>query len=173
MALTKEKKEKVVGEVVELLSNSKMTVIASYKGTAVKDMQRLRRESNKNKTTVKVIKNRLVLQALKKVEKLKDSKVDQLEGMLVYAFNPEDEVAPAQNLADFAKTNPTLSFIGAISEEGNWLDANEVQTLASLPSKEVLIGNVVSLLGSPIGSIIAGSSSQLPSILAGLEAKLA
>ncbi len=173
MALTKEKKEKVVGEVVELLSNSKMTVIASYQGTAVKDMQRLRRVSYENKTTVKVIKNRLVLQALKKVEKLKDSEVGQLEGMLVYAFNPEDEVAPAQNLADFAKTNPTLSFIGAISEEGNWLDSNEVQTLASLPSKEVLISNVVSLLGSPISSVISGVNSQLPSILSGLEAKLA
>ena len=58
MPLTKQKKEAVVAEVANLLSESKMTVIASYKGTAVKDMQSLRREAKQNGTTLKVIKNR-------------------------------------------------------------------------------------------------------------------
>lgn len=171
MALSKEKKNAIVSEVKDLLSQSKMTVVASYKGTAVKDLQKLRRDSSKNNTTVKVIKNRLVVQSLKQVDKLKNVNTSELEGMLMYAFNPDDEVAAAQNLAEFAKTNPSINFIGAFSLEGNWLNSNEVETLASLPNKEVLIGTVVSLLESPIQTMIKGVSSTLPSILSGLEAK--
>ena len=171
MPLTKDKKQAVVSEVTELLSQSKMTVIAAYTGTAVKDMQRLRREARDNNTTVKVIKNRLVMQAIKNLDNLKDIDVSQLQGMLAYAFNPEDEVAPAQNLAAFAKSNPTLSFVGAITPEGTWLSADQVKALADLPSKPQLIASVVSLLGSPIRSVVSAVGSPLPNILSGLQAK--
>lgn len=171
MPLTREKKNEVVSEVTDLLKQSKMTVIAAYKGTAVKDMQALRRQAKDNGTTVKVVKNRLVIQALKNLDNLKDVDVSELEGMLAYAFNADDEVAPAQSLAAFAKSNPTLSFVGAISPEGKWLTADEVKSLSELPSKPVLIASVVSLLGSPIRNVVSAVGSPLPNILSGLQAK--
>lgn len=171
MPLTRDKKQQVVAEVNQLLSESKMTVVAAYQGTTVKDMQTLRRRAKDNGTVVKVIKNRLVIQALKSQDNLKDVDVSQLEGMLAYAFNGEDEVAPAQSLATFAKTNPTLNFVGAISPEGKWLSAEEVSALAELPSKPVLIASVVSLLGSPVRNVISAVGSPLPNILSGLQAK--
>jgi len=171
MALTKEKKAAVVDEIKNLLASSKMTVVASYKGTAVKDMQTLRSQAKESNTIVKVVKNRLVIQALKQMDNLKGVQVDQLEGMLAYAFNQEDEIAPAQSLAAFAKTNPTLLFVGGITPEGKWLSADEITSLSALPSKPVLIASVVSLLGSPITSIVNSVGNQLPNILANLQAR--
>ncbi len=171
MPLTREQKSQIVNEISQLLGESKMTVIAAYSGTSVKAMQSLRRQARANKTTVKVVKNRLVAQALLQHNNLKDVDVSLLQGMLAYAFNPEDEVAPAQSLAVFAKTNPTLTFVGAITPEGKWLNSDEVKALSDLPSKPVLIASVVSLLGSPIRSVMSSVNSQLPGIVSALQAK--
>ena len=171
MALTKDKKSEVIGSVKELLGSSKMTVVATYKGASVKDMQRLRREAKASGTKVIVVKNRLVIQALKQLDQYKDLSTDSLEGMLAYAFNDTDEVTAAQNLANFAKTNPTIEFVGAISPDGVGLEKDKVTALSALPTKTVLIASVVSLLGSPIRSTISALGSQLPAIVSGLEAK--
>ncbi len=169
MPLTREKKTQVVKEAAELLSGSKMTVITTYRGIAVKDMQQLRKSAATNNTTLKVFKNRLIIQAIKQLDQFKDLDTGKLEGMLAYAFNPDDEVAPAQTLAAFKKANPALEFIGAITSEGKWLDATEVSSLAELPSKPVLIATVISLLDSPVRSVIGGLNGQLAPLLSGLK----
>lgn len=173
MALTKAKKDEVVAEVSELLSSSKMTVVAKYQGTTVKAIQQLRRDSRENGTKVKVVKNRLVAQALKSVDALKDVETNGLQGMLLYAFNSEDEVAPAQILAQFAKANPTIEFVGAISAEGKFLNADEVKALATLPSKNELIAQVVATLLSPVHDVTNALSGNLHALLDGVEAKAA
>lgn len=171
MALTKSQKQDVIDEVVELLSGSKMTVIAKYEGTGVKALQTLRRDARANGTKVKVIKNRLVIQAIKKSDELKDLDTDALRGMLLYAFNSDDEVAPAQSLHSFAKLNPTLEFVGAISAEGKFLDAETVKSLAVLPGKNQLIAGLIKTLNSPVQGIVSGLSGDLHGLLKGLEAK--
>lgn len=171
MALTKVKKDEVVKEVSELLSNSKMTVVAAYQGTPVKAMQELRRNGRDNGTRMKVVKNRLVIKAIQGTDKLKDADTTALNGMLLYAFNSEDEVAPAQVLANFAKKQPTLEFVGAFSAEGKFLSADEVKSLATLPSKNELIAQVVATLLSPVNDITSGLSGNLHALLDGVEAK--
>ena len=171
MALTKAKKDEVVREVSEMLSASKMTVVAKYQGTTVKALQQLRRDSRENGTKVKVVKNRLVVQALKSVDALKDVETTDLQGMLLYAFNSEDEVAPAQILAQFAKANPTIEFVGAISSEGKLLSADDVKALATLPSKNELIAQVVATLLSPVHDVTNALSGNLHALLDGVEAK--
>jgi len=171
MALTKAKKDEVVKEVSEMLSTSKMTVVAKYQGTTVKALQQLRRDSRENGTKVKVVKNRLVVQALKSVDALKDVETTDLQGMLLYAFNSEDEVAPAQILAQFAKANPSIEFVGAISSEGKLLNADEVKALATLPSKNELIAQVVATLLSPVHDVTNALSGNLHALLDGVEAK--
>jgi large subunit ribosomal protein L10 len=171
MPLTKVQKDEVVSEVTELLSSSKMTVVAKYQGTTVKALQQLRRDSRENGTRVKVVKNRLVIQALKGIDALKSIETTELQGMLLYAFNNEDEVAPAQILASFAKANPTLEFVGAISAEGKFLSADDVKALATLPSKENLIAQVVATLLSPLHDVTNALSGNLHALLDGVEAK--
>lgn len=173
MALTKDKKNEVVEEVSQLLSNSKMTVVAAYQGTPVKAMQALRRAGRDNGTTLKVVKNRLVIKAIQSTDNVKDADTSALTGMLLYAFNGEDEVAPAQVLANFAKTQPTVQFVGAISAEGKFLTADEVKALATLPSKNELIAQVLATLTSPVNNVMNGLSGNLHGLLDGIEAKAA
>lgn len=173
MALTKAKKSEVIAEVAELLGSSKMTVVTKYEGTTVKAMQALRRDARENGTKVKVVKNRLVRQAIAQTDNLKDVDTSALEGMLLYAFNSEDEVAPAQAIAQFAKTNPTLEFVGAISADGKLLSADEVKALATLPGKEQLIGEVVAMLLSPVNDITNALSGNLHALLDGVADKAA
>lgn len=171
MALTKDKKNEVVQEVIDLLSTSKMTVIAKYEGTGVKALQGLRRDAKTGGTTVKVVKNRLVIQAIKGSDKLKDVETSSLQGMLLYAFNGDDEVAPAQSLNNFAKLNPSLQFVGAINAVGEFLDADSVKALAVLPSKNELLAQVVATLLSPVHDITNALSGNLHGLLDGIEAK--
>ena len=173
MALTKTEKQAVIDEVADLLGASKMTVVAQYQGTTVKAMQALRRQARDNGTTVKVVKNRLVRQAALKHDALKGTDTSNLEGMLLYAFNDGDEVAPAQVLDAFAKTNPTIKFVGAISAEGKMLTADEVKALAGLPSKGDLIAQVVATLLSPVHDVINGLSGNLHALLDGVADKAA
>lgn len=148
-----------------------MTVVAAYQGTPVKAMQELRRLGRDNGTTLKVVKNRLVIKALESQENLKAVDTSTLTGMLLYAFNSEDEVAPAKVLADFAKKQPTLEFVGAISEEGKFLSSDEIKALATLPSKNELIAHVVATLLSPVNDVTNGLSGNLHALLDGIEAK--
>jgi large subunit ribosomal protein L10 len=168
MALTKTQKHDVVAEVSELLTSSKLTVVAKYQGTTVKALQTLRRDARDNGTKVKVVKNRLVIKALQLNDSFKDVDTSALEGMLLYAFNSEDEVAPAQSLNNFAKANPTLEFVGAITADGRFLAAEEVKALAILPGKNQLIGEVVAMLLSPVNDITNALSGNLHALLDGI-----
>jgi len=171
MALTKDKKNEVVKEVSEALASSKMTVVAKYQGTTVKTIQQLRRDARDNGTKVRVVKNRLVQKALADVDSLKDVDTSALNGQLLYAFNMQDEVAPAQVLAAFAKTNPSIEFVGAITAQGKFISADEVKALATLPSKENLIAQVIATLQSPLNDTVSGLSGNLHALLDGIEAK--
>ena len=173
MALSKKQKDEVVAEVADLLKSSKMTVVAKYQGTTVKALQGLRRDARGNGTKVKVVKNRLVVKALQQSDNLKGVDTSVLNGMLLYAFNADDEVAPAQVLNAFAKTNPALEFVGAISSEGKFLAASDVKALADLPSKPQLIAQVVATLLSPVHDVTNALSGNLHALLDGVEAHAA
>ncbi len=173
MALTKVKKNEVIAVVAELLKSSKMTVVTKYEGTTVKALQALRREARDNGTNVKVVKNRLAIKAIQQNDATKDVDTSAIQGMLLYAFNAEDEVAPAQAIAAFAKKNPTLQFVGAITADGKFLDAAEVKTLASLPSKAQLIGGLINTLNAPLNGMLSGMRGNLHGYLDAIAAKAA
>ncbi len=173
MALSKEQKTAVIADLTDLLTGSKMTVVAQYKGMTVKSMQALRKEAKGNGTAVKVVKNRLVKQALTGVDTLKGVDVAALEGQLLYAFNDADEVAPAKVLSDYAKKEPALQFVGAITAEGTFISADEVKALASLPSKNQLIAGIINTLQSPVRNTMSALNGNLHGYLQAIEASKA
>lgn len=171
MAITRDKKQSLVGELSDILASAKMTVYAHYDGLTVSDMQILRRAAREQAITIKVVKNRLVRVAISQNDKLKSVDTAALTGQLLYASSSEDEVAPPQVLAKFAKSNPNLKIAGAISENGELLSVVEVKTLASLPSKNELVAQVLAMLTSPINDVMSGLSGNLHALLDGVEAK--
>jgi large subunit ribosomal protein L10 len=171
MAITKSKKNELVAEVSEIFATSKLTVFAAYDGLSVADIQHLRAAAREAGVSIKVVKNRLVRVAMSANDTYKNTDTALLTGQLLYATSSEDEVAPAKVLAEFAKTNPALRFVGAFGMEGELLDAAAVTALASLPSKNELIGQVVSMLLSPVNDVTNALSGNLHALLDGVEAK--
>lgn len=171
MAISRDKKQALVSELAELLSTSKLTAFAHYEGLSVADLQALRRAAREQGVTIKVVKNRLVRVALSQNEALKDADTSSLTGQLLYASSSEDEVVPAKVLATFAKTHDALQLAGAISAEGTTMSADEVKALATLPSKNELIAQVLATLSSPVNDVISGLSGNLHGLLDGVSAK--
>ena len=160
MAISRDKKQALVAELKQLLKEAKAVANATYAGVTVKDLQELRKLARENNVIIKVVKNRLVRVAMKEVDHLKDLDTTSLQGQLIYAFSTEDEVAAAQVLGKFAKTNPNMELVGAFMSDGTVMDTATVTTLADLPSKGQLIGQVVETLLSPLHGITGGLTNE-------------
>lgn len=150
MAITRDKKNTLVAELTELFASAKGTAGAAYTGLSVADMQELRGLAREAGVVIKVVKNRLVRVALGANEKFKTTDTSLLTGQLVYAFSNEDEVAPAQVLAKFAKKHPELQLVVGFDNAGNTLDTATVKALAELPTKDQLRGQLVSVIAAPL-----------------------
>ncbi len=173
MAISRDKKQALVSELSDILSSSKMTVAAKYDGTSVADLQALRRKAREAGVGIKVVKNRLVVTAMKQSSQFKDTDISLLNGQLLYAYSTEDEVAPAQVIQDFAKDVPSLDLVAAFDNAGAALGTDEVKALAGLPSKQQLIAEVVAQLLSPVHDTTNALSGNLHALLDGVEAKAA
>ena len=171
MAISKDKKQQLVADLNEILSDAKMTVFAKYQGLTVAELQELRALARESGVQIKVVKNRLVRVAMGEIAAYKDTDTNALEGQLLYAISSEDEVAPAQVLAKFAKEHTMLELKGAFSADGKTLTEQEVQDLSKLPSKEQLIGQVVDMLLSPVNDVTNGLSGNLHALLDGVAEK--
>lgn len=172
MALTKDKKNQIYEDVSAILDNSKLTVVAKYSGTSVKQLQELRKIAKESGTSVKVFKNRIVLKALESNPKFKDADVSLFTGMLIYASNSQDEIASAKVIADFAKTNPTLEIVGSLGLDGSLMSAADTKELASIPAMEVLRGQLVGTLAAPLSGFVGVLSGNVRSILNVLNAHM-
>jgi large subunit ribosomal protein L10 len=155
MAISRDKKNTLVSKLAELFADSKCVVGATYNTLSVADLQELRAAARANNVTIKVAKNRLVRVALSQNDKFKAADTGLLTGQLVYAFSSEDEVAPAQVLAKFAKTHPALQLVVGFDDAGTMLDTATVTALAALPTKDQLRGQLVSVLAAPLSQFLS------------------
>lgn len=171
MAISKDKKQQLVADLNEILSDAKMTVFAKYQGLSVSELQELRHLARENNVKIKVVKNRLVRVAMGEIAVYKDTNTSALEGQLLYAISNDDEVAPAQVLAKFAKEHQALELKGAFSAEGKNLNEQEVVELSKLPSKDQLIGQVVNMLTGTVNDVTNALSGNLHALLDGVADK--
>ncbi len=170
MAITKDKKNTLVADLTELLSGAKATVYAKYQGLTVAELQELRAAAREAGVKIKVVKNRLVRVAMGQIAVYKDTDTTGLTGQLLYAVSDDDEVAPAKVLAEFAKKHKALALAGGFSDLGVALSEDEVKALASMPTKNELIAQVVAQLLSPATDSVSALAGGLPGIVSSLEA---
>ena len=173
MAISKDKKQALVSELVELFTNAKGTAAAKYQGISVAELQELRKSAREAGVIVKVVKNRLVRVAMGQSEVYKDTDTSALQGQLIYAFSNDDEVMPAKVLNDFAKTHPAFELAAGFSGEGLAQNAAEVTALAGLPSKNQLIAETVAQLLSPVHDVTNALSGNIHALLDGVADKAA
>ena len=145
-------KVETVAEISERFSRSSAAVITEYRGLTVKQVTQLRRSLGRN-TTYAVVKNTLTKRAASDAGVTIDEAL--LVGPTAIAFVSGDPVEAAKGLRDFAKANPLLVIKGGILD-GRSLSAEEVNRIADLESREVLLAR------------IAGALKALPTRAAGL-----
>ena len=146
MSLNRSEKEAVISDVTGLAAKAQTLVIAEYRGITVADMTKLRNTARSNGVSLSVLKNTLARRAVS--GSAFEVVSDQMTGPLIYGFS-EDAVAAAKVVAEFAKTNDKL-VIRAGAYGGKALDVNGVKQLASIPTKEVLLAQLLGLMQSPI-----------------------
>jgi large subunit ribosomal protein L10 len=146
LSLNRSEKQAVIDEVTGLAAKAQTLVMAEYRGITVADMTKLRSQARDKGVTLSVLKNTLARRAV--AGSAFDVLSDQMTGPLIYGFST-DAVAAAKVVADFAKTNDKL-VIRAGAMAGKVLDVNGVKQLANIPSKEVLLAQLLGLMQSPI-----------------------
>jgi len=149
LSLNRSEKEAVIHDVTGLAAKAQTLVLAQYRGIRVADMTKLRSTARSNGVSLSVLKNTLARRAV--AGSGFEIVSDLMTGPLIYGFS-EDAVAAARVVADFAKTNDKLVIRGG-AYGGKALDVNGVKQLASIPSKEVLLAQLLGLMQSPMSRL--------------------
>jgi len=149
MNKNRELKEAKVAEIKEKLEKSKSVVISKYQGLNVEEDTVLRKTLREAGVEYKVYKNSLVTLAAKELKL--DGIVEYLEGPVTIAFGYEDVTLAARLLNDFAKTHKQLELKAGIVE-GEIYNTDKINQLATIPSKEVLIGKLLGSIKSPLSN---------------------
>jgi len=144
-----EQKQQIVSDLADRIQGSVAGVIVSYEGISVEDDTKLRRELREANVKYTVVKNTLIKRA---ADKAGLSGLDEvLNGTSAIATSETDYVAAARILQKFADGHKTFSVkSGYLDNEVISLD--KIQSLAKLPSREVLLANVLGAFQAPIAS---------------------
>ena len=137
------KKQSEVEVYKEKFEKSKLVILADYRGINVSDDTKMRADLRKSQTEYSVVKNAILKFAAK------EAKLDELEGLLegptAVAFSYEDYVEPAKVIYDFAKTTDYYKIKGGVMD-GKVISVEEIERLAKLPSKEMLLTQLATVL---------------------------
>lgn len=161
MALTFEQKKLVVAEVSEVASKALSAVGAEYRGLTVDQMTAMRVKARESGVYLKVVKNTLAKRALAETEFACMS--DVLTGPLVLAFSLDDPGAAARLMRDFAKDFAKLE-VKAVALGGNLMGASDLDRVASLPTKDEAIAQLMSVMQAPVVKL-ARTLNEVPSKL--------
>ena len=173
MAKTRQEKEEIIKNLEDKVANMKSAVLVDYKGLKVKEIETLRSNLKAQNISFNVSKNSLTRIVFAKNNiKFEDG---IFEKPLALAFATDDEVAPAREIALFAKTNEAIEIVGGILEK-QFIDSDMVKKLAALPTKEQLYGQIVGTIAAPISglaNVLGGNIRGLVNALNALKEKKA
>lgn len=148
-ALVLEQKQKQVAELSEKIANAVTGVIVDYKGTNVTDDTVLRKELRENGVDYFVVKNTILRRAIEGTSVQEIESV--LEGTTAIALSNEDYTAAARILCKFADSHENFKIKTGFLD-GKVIDLETIDSLAKLPSKEVLLATVLGAFQAPIAA---------------------
>jgi large subunit ribosomal protein L10 len=144
-------KKLLVEDLKEKLARSKVLIVVDYKGLDVATMTDLRKKLRDADVECKVVKNTLLAMASRQtdVEAISDS----FKGPTAIAVSYSDPVAPAKVLIEFAKANTKLGIKKGVMGS-KILELKDIEALSSLPSREVLLGKLLSVMNAVPASVV-------------------
>ena len=141
--MNRDEKASVVEELSSKFAQAKLAVVADYRGLSVPAFQQIRRLLRDNNSEIRVAKNSLLRRAVQGTSF--EAMDDQFKGTTAVTVAYADPVGPAKALTDFIKDNPKLVIRSAVLD-GKTLTPEDLLALAKLPSKEVLLAKLLSVM---------------------------
>jgi large subunit ribosomal protein L10 len=162
------KKEAAVAELTEVMKSAKGIYFADFTGLDVPTFTQLRKQLREESVAFRVIKNRLAKMAAK--EAGLEGLGDMLSGPTGLVTSEEDPVSPARILSQFADKTEGRPKMKAGYVEGRIILDEQLEALAKLPPREILLGQMVSAMQGPISGLVFTLSAILQSLVGTLHA---
>lgn len=165
--MVKQYKVDEVSSMVEQLKDKSNVILTNYSGIKVKDLSKLRKVLRSKNADYRVVKNTLFKRALKEVgiEGLDEF----LKGPVAVAFAKEEIGDVAKALKDFAKDVEKFSYSAGYLDNVLY-NQDQIKKIADLPSKEVLLAQVLGLVNGPARGIAVGMNQIMASLARGIKA---
>lgn len=168
MAKTRVQKEQALADYQDGLKRAKSVVFVNFDKLKVKEIEQLRKQCRAENIGYVVAKKTLMKLAMR------DAGLDSVnpkafDNSVATVFGFDDEVAPARVVQTFAKDHEALKTIGGILE-GSYVDRERVLALATLPSKQELLGKLVGTIQAPVSGFVNVLAGNLRGLLYALNA---
>jgi large subunit ribosomal protein L10 len=164
---TKAQKEAVIAELVDVIKNSDAIYLTNYVGMSVAQISDLRKEFRNKGVSYKVYKNTLVKKAMDSIGGY-DAVYPFLEEQTAFAFVSGDAAVPGKVLKDFIKKGDKPKFKAAYVD-GSLFQGDKLDVLASMKSKNEVLGDIIGLLLSPISNVVGALQSQGTTIAGAIQ----
>lgn len=152
MAITKAKKEDIVGKVADALKDAVSVVFVHFKGLSVSDTSAMRKSLKGEGIGYYVAKKTLLKRAL--ADKGYEGTLPDLGGEIAIAWSNDDATAAARGIYEHGKKHKdALSIVGGVFEN-KFLNASEMHAIATIPPVPVLRGMFVNVINSPIQGLV-------------------
>lgn len=163
-----EKKVKAVQDIQDWLDGATIVISTNYSGLPVSDITGLRRALREKEVRYKVVKNTLAYLAADAAGKPELKRI--IQGPSAIAFGYGEPTDPARAIADFIRENRSALQIRGALLDGDVLDGAQVQQLANLPGKDVLLAQLLGQIQAPVSglvNVLSGPISGLARVLQG------
>ena len=165
--MKRNEKEQIVAELVDTFNNNNYVYLASTDGLSANDTNALRRLLFENGVSMRMVKNTLVKRAMESSEKDFGELLGTLAGTTCVMVS-ENIKAPAKSIKKFRESSDQPVLKGAWVDSSVFIGDDQIDALVNIKSKEDLIGEIVTLLQSPIKNVIGGLQANGGQKIAGL-----
>nr|BCX01554.1 MAG: 50S ribosomal protein L10 [Bacteroidota bacterium] len=166
--MNRAEKTQLIEQLVDRIQRAEGIYVADFTGMTVLEEWELRRAFRKAKVEYRVVKNTLLRIALERVGG-HEGLLPYLNGQTAVAFGYEDPVAPARVIKEYVQQNPKLR-LKAASLGGDVFDGSQLEVLASMKSRQELIGDIVGLLLSPMHQVLGALTAPGSTLVGALRA---
>jgi len=168
--MSREKKVQIIDSLQQVFSRCSIGILTDYRGLSANEMTDLRRRLRELGIEYKVVKNTLARFAAQRAGK--EEMVSFFEGPVAIAFGYGDITEPARALADYIQASKASMSIKGGFLPDRLLTSEDVATLSTLPSREILLARVLGGMQSPISALVSQLTAPMRGIIGVLQARI-
>ena len=165
--ITRQKKQEIVADLVELFKDAQGLYLLNFKGMTVDQTIKMRREFRKSELKYRVAKNTLILRAIEEVGGIEfPNEMYVGETGIVFAY--DDPVAPAKIIKEISEKTQIPALKGALLD-GQFFDGSQLKQLAALPGKSEMMAAIIGSLHAPASGIVGSINAVMRDVASLIE----